>query len=112
MRELSFLALHYARPFEECNDEWRLPAADDFFYTYAKGETDRLYRNAVELLKRKNAIRRLARTEGRQLTEAESLVTLITPAAVRVFEQLTQLAEAGEEIDAAKAAEAGIKAPD
>ncbi|MCK8458355.1 RNA replicase [Sphingomonas faeni] len=65
---------------------------DDFFYSYAKGETDRLYRNAVELLKRKNAIRRLARTEGRQLTEAERLVTLITPAAVRVFEQLTQLA--------------------
>lgn len=65
---------------------------DDFFYTYAKGETDRLYRNAVELLKRKNAIRRLARAEARQLTEAERLVTLITPAAVRVFEQLTQLA--------------------
>jgi DNA-binding transcriptional ArsR family regulator len=65
---------------------------DDFFYTYAKGETDRLYRNAVELLKRKNAIRRLARSEARQLTEVERLVTLITPAAVRVFEQLTQLA--------------------
>lgn len=65
---------------------------DDFFYSYAKGETDRLYRNAVELLKRKNAIRRLARTEDRPLTEAERLVTLITPAAVRVFEQLTQLA--------------------
>lgn len=65
---------------------------DDFFYSYAKGETDRLYRNAVELLKHKNAIRRLARTEARQLTEAERLVTLITPAAVRVFEQLTQLA--------------------
>jgi DNA-binding transcriptional ArsR family regulator len=65
---------------------------DDFFYTYAKGETDRLYRNAVELLKRKNAVRRLARAEARQLTEAERLVTLITPAAVRVFEQLTQLA--------------------
>jgi DNA-binding transcriptional ArsR family regulator len=65
---------------------------DDFFYTYAKGETDRLYKNAVELLKRKNAIRRLARSEERQLTEDERLVTLITPAAVRVFEQLTHLA--------------------
>lgn len=65
---------------------------DDFFYTYAKGETDRLYKKAVELLKRKNAIRRLARSEGRQLTEDERLVTLITPAAVRVFEQLTHLA--------------------
>lgn len=65
---------------------------DDFFYTYAKGETDRLYKKAVELLKRKNAIRRLARAETRQLTEDERLVTLITPAAVRVFEQLTNLA--------------------
>lgn len=65
---------------------------DDFFYTYAKGETDRLYKKAVELLKRKNAIRRLARSEGRQLSEDERLVTLITPAAVRVFEQLTNLA--------------------
>jgi hypothetical protein len=65
---------------------------DDFFYSYAKGETDRLYKNAVELLKRKNAIRRLARSEERQLTEDERLVTLITPAAVRVFEQLTDLA--------------------
>ncbi|GAA0678626.1 hypothetical protein GCM10009102_33910 [Sphingomonas insulae] len=65
---------------------------DDFFYTYAKGETDRLYKKAVELLKRKNAIRRLARSEGRQLSEDERLATLITPAAVRVFEQLTHLA--------------------
>lgn len=65
---------------------------DNFFYSYAKGETDRLYKKAVELLKRKNAIRRLARSEGRQLTDDERLVTLITPAAVRVFEQLTNLA--------------------
>lgn len=65
---------------------------DDFFFSYAKGETDRLYRNAVELLKRKNAVRRLARAEGRQLTQDESLATLITNAALRVFEQLTTLA--------------------
>jgi len=65
---------------------------DDFFYSYAKGETDRLYKKAVELLKRKNAVRRLARAEGRPLTEDERLVTLITNAAVRVFEQLTTLA--------------------
>ena len=65
---------------------------DDFFYSYAKGETDRLYRSAVELLKRKNAVRRLARSEGRQLTEDEHLATLITNAALRVFEQLTTLA--------------------
>src|SRR3546814_5104611 len=42
---------------------------DDFFYSYAKGETDRLYKKAVELLKRKNAVRRLARAEGGHLTE-------------------------------------------
>ncbi len=65
---------------------------DDFFYSYAKGETDRLYRNAVELLKRKNAVRRLARAEARPLTEDERLATLITNAALRVFEQLTTLA--------------------
>lgn len=65
---------------------------DDFFYSYAKGETDRLYRNACELLKKKNAVRRLARAEARALTEDERLATLITGAAVRVFEQLTNLA--------------------
>lgn len=65
---------------------------DDFFYSYAQGETDRLYRNAVELLKRKNAVRRLARAEARQLSEDERVATLITNAALRVFEQLTTLA--------------------
>jgi len=65
---------------------------DEWFYTYAKGETDRLYQRACELLKGKNAVRRLARVEGRALTEDERLATMITPAAVRVFEQLTQLA--------------------
>ncbi len=65
---------------------------DEFFYSYAQGEPDRLYKKAVELLKRKNAIRRLARAEGRALTEDERLVTMITNAAVRVFEQLTTLA--------------------
>lgn len=65
---------------------------DDFFYSYAKGETDRLYRNACELLKKKNAVRRLARAEARALTEDERLATLITGAALRVYEQLTNLA--------------------
>ena len=65
---------------------------DDFFYRYAKGEPDRLYRQAAELLKRKNAVRRTARTEGRRLTDEERLVTLITGTALRVFEQLTTLA--------------------
>lgn len=65
---------------------------DDFFYNYAKGEPDRLYKQAAELLKRKNAVRRIARAEGRQLTEDERLATLITNTALRVFEQLTTLA--------------------
>ncbi|WP_436428159.1 hypothetical protein, partial [Enterococcus faecium] len=46
---------------------------EDFFYSYAKGEPDRLYKQAAELLKRKNAVRRVARAEGRPLTEDERL---------------------------------------
>jgi len=65
---------------------------DDFFYSYAKGQPDRLYKQAAELLKRKNALRRLARAEERELTEDERLATLITNTALRVFEQLTTLA--------------------
>ena len=65
---------------------------DDFFYSYGKGEPDRLYKQAAELLKRKNALRRLARAEERELTEDERLATLITSTALRVFEQLTTLA--------------------
>ena len=65
---------------------------DGFFYSYAKGEPDRLYKQAAELLKRKNALRRLARAEERELTEDERLATLITNTALRVFEQLTTLA--------------------
>lgn len=64
----------------------------DFFYSYAQGEPDRLYKQAAELLKRKNALRRLARAEDRDLTEDERLATLITNTALRVFEQLTTLA--------------------
>lgn len=65
---------------------------DGFYFTYAKGETDRLYKRAEELLANKNAIRRLARAEDRVLTEEERLATLITNAALRVFKQLLQLA--------------------
>ena len=65
---------------------------EDFFYSYATGEPDRLYKQAAELLKRKNAVRRVARAEGRPLTEDERLATLITNTALRVFEQLTTLA--------------------
>ncbi len=65
---------------------------EDFFYSYARGEPDRLYKQATELLKRKNAVRRLARAEARELSEDERLATLITNTALRVFEQLTTLA--------------------
>jgi hypothetical protein len=65
---------------------------DDFFYSYAQGEPDRLYKQAAELLKRKNAVRRLARAEERELTEDERLATLITNTALRVFKELTTLA--------------------
>ena len=65
---------------------------DEWFYSYANGEPDRLYRRACELLKGKNAIRRLARAEGRELTDDEKIATLITGASLRVFEQLVHLA--------------------
>ena len=65
---------------------------EDFFYTYAPGEPDRLYRQAAELLKRKNAVRRLARAEARELTEDARLATLHTSATLRVFGELTTLA--------------------
>src|SRR3546814_17011324 len=58
--------------------------AADFFYSYAKGKTDRPYKKAVELLKRKNAVRRLARAEGRHLTEHERLVPLTQRQAERL----------------------------
>lgn len=74
-------------------NSWRAGTfEDDFFYSYAKGEPDRLYKQAAELLKRKNALRRFARAEERELTEDERLATLITNTALRVFEQLTTLA--------------------
>lgn len=65
---------------------------EEFFYSYAKGEPDRLFQKAEELLKGKNAVRRLARAEERQLTADEQIVTMITGAAVRVFKELTGLA--------------------
>lgn len=65
---------------------------DGFFFSYAKGETDRLYKRAEELLANKNAIRRLARAEDRPLTEDERLATLITNGSLRIFKQLLQLA--------------------
>ena len=65
---------------------------DDFFYSYAKGEPDLLYKRGVALMKRKNAIRRLARAEGRQLTADEQVATLLTRATLSVLEALTTLA--------------------
>lgn len=65
---------------------------DDWFYSYAKGEPDRIYARARDLLKKKNAIRRLARSEGRELTADEKLVVLMTGSALRVLEALKDLA--------------------
>lgn len=65
---------------------------DDFFFKYAKGETDRLYKKLKELFHQKNAIRRLARAEERPLTDEEMMVVSITNAALRVFEVLKDIA--------------------
>lgn len=65
---------------------------DDFFYSYPKGETDRIYNRVDELLEQKNAIRRLARAEGRELTDDERLITMLTPAAKKVLQKLAGLA--------------------
>jgi hypothetical protein len=64
----------------------------DFFFSYAKGETDRLYKYLKNLFHQKNAIRRLARAEGRDFTADEAKIVSITDAALRVFEVLKDLA--------------------
>jgi hypothetical protein len=52
---------------------------DDFFYSYAKGETDRIYARAAELEDQKNAIRRSAKTEGRALSPRTSGASCFSP---------------------------------
>ena len=65
---------------------------DDFFYSYAKGETDRIYARAAELEDQKNAIRRSAKAEGRALTPDERRIMLLTPGALRILKVLLELA--------------------
>ena len=65
---------------------------DDFFYSYAKGETDRIYARAAELEDQKNAIRRSAKAEGRVLTSDERRIMLLTPGALRILKVLLELA--------------------
>lgn len=65
---------------------------DEFFYRYPKGEPDRLYEKAAALLEQKNAIKRLARAEGRALTADEALAVRMTYCALRIFGELTMLA--------------------
>lgn len=65
---------------------------DDFFYSYAKGETDRIYARAAELEDQKNAIRRSAKAEGRALTLDERRIMLLTPGALKILKVLLELA--------------------
>jgi len=65
---------------------------DDFFYSYAKGETDRIYARAAELEDQKNAIRRSAKAEGRALTADERRIMLLTPGALKILKVLLELA--------------------
>lgn len=65
---------------------------DDFFYSYAKGETDRIYARAAELEDQKNAIRRSAKAEGRVLTPDERRIMLLTPGALKILKVLLELA--------------------
>jgi hypothetical protein len=65
---------------------------EDFFYSYPKGETDRIYARAAELEDQKNAIRRSAKAEGRALTLDERRIMLLTPGALRILKVLLELA--------------------
>ncbi|MEG3162701.1 RNA replicase [Sphingomonas sp. LB2R24] len=65
---------------------------DDFFFSYAKGETDRIYARAAELEDQKNAIRRSAKAEGRALSPDEQRIMLLTPGALKILKVLLDLA--------------------
>jgi hypothetical protein len=65
---------------------------DDFFYSYAKGETDQIYARATELEDQKNAIRRTAKAGGRALTADERRIMLLTPGTLRILKVLLELA--------------------
>ena len=63
-----------------------------FFVAPAKGETDRLLRAARRILDAGRQLRSEARRDGRDLTPAERLLTTLTSASVRVFEEILTLA--------------------
>ena len=63
-----------------------------FFVAPAKGETDRLLRAARRILDAGRQLRSEARRDGRKLTPAERLLTTLTAASVRVFEEILTLA--------------------
>lgn len=63
-----------------------------FFTAPAKGETDRLLRAARRILDAGRQLRSEARCDGRVLTPAERLLTTLTAASVRVFEEILTLA--------------------
>lgn len=62
-----------------------------FFVPPAKGETDRLLRAARRLLDAGRQLRSEARRDGRRLTPVERLLTTLTSASVRVFEEILTL---------------------
>lgn len=62
-----------------------------FFVAPAKGETDRLLRAARRILDAGRQLRSEARRDGRVLTPAEKLLTTLTAASVRVFEEILTL---------------------
>lgn len=63
-----------------------------FFVAPAKGETDRLLRAARRILDAGRQLRGEARRGDRILTPAEQLLTTLTAASVRVFEEILTLA--------------------
>jgi DNA-binding transcriptional ArsR family regulator len=65
---------------------------DGFFAVPAPGECDRMVRLARAGLDAGRRLKRAARAEGRTLTAAERRLAAITAGAVRVFEELCQLA--------------------
>lgn len=62
-----------------------------FFVSPAKGETDRLLRAARRILDAGRQLRSEARAGTRTLTPAEHLLTTLTAASVRVFEEILTL---------------------
>lgn len=65
---------------------------DLFFMVPAKGETDRLLAIARRTLDAGRRLRRDARSGQRTLSKAERTITLLTAAAVRVYEEILTLA--------------------